>query len=271
MVDWNRAQIVHHLIKVVTKSSSLWPKWVNATVLKHKHFWTLSMPTDCSWIWRRVLKLRRVALQFLTYSIGGGSDISLWFDPWWGGICLADTHNSPIISQCGLHHNARLSSIILNGTWRLPRPNPRHHHLDPLLTQWLQAFDYPTVNSNGMDTLLWDGINATKIKTWHIWNSIRSRGYLVPWYKAILHRLRVTRYAHHQWLMCHGRLNTLSRLHRFGIVDSEQCFLCISGRETDSHLFVHCTYSRWILSQLLGMLGISIIGDTWLSMLINLG
>lgn len=81
MVDWNRAQILGHLLRVVTKSQSLWPRWVNETVLKHKHFWTLSIPTDCSLIWRKVLKLRRVALQFLTFSVGTGDTISLWFDP----------------------------------------------------------------------------------------------------------------------------------------------------------------------------------------------
>ncbi|XP_074360896.1 uncharacterized protein LOC141701135 [Apium graveolens] len=233
MADWNRAQVIHHLVKVV-------------------------------------LKLRVVALQFLTYSIGSGADISLWFDPWWGGTCLAETTTSPIISQCGLHRNASLSSIIHNGSWRLPSPNPRYHHLDPLLVHWLQTFDYPTINSNGVDTLLWDGTAATKIRTWHIWNSIRSRGDAVPWFKAVWHRLRVTRYAHHQWLLCHGRLNTLSRLYRFGLVDSQQCFLCISGRETDSHLFVHCTYSRWVLSRLLGRLDMVIVGDTWLSLLTHL-
>ncbi|XP_074341936.1 uncharacterized protein LOC141679333 [Apium graveolens] len=270
MVEWNRAQLIHHLIRVVTKSRNLWPKWVNATVLKHKYFWTLSVPTDCSWIWRKVLKLRRLALQFITYSIGRGCDISLWFDPWWRGTWLADSTTSVIISQCGLHYNDKLSSIIVNDTWRLPRPNPRHHHLEPLLVHWLQTFDFPSVNSGGVDTLLWDGINATKIKTWHIWNSIRSRGDLVPWFKAVWHRLRITRYAHHQWLLCHGRLSTLARLHRFGIVNSQQCYLCIHGRETDSHLFVHCTYSRWILSRLLGMIGLSIAGDTSISLLINL-
>ncbi|XP_074351346.1 uncharacterized protein LOC141690446 [Apium graveolens] len=66
MIDWNRAQILHHLLYVVTDSDSLWPKWVNASVLKNKHFWTLTIPTDCSWIWRKFLKHRRVALQFIT-------------------------------------------------------------------------------------------------------------------------------------------------------------------------------------------------------------
>ncbi|XP_074352991.1 uncharacterized protein LOC141692150 [Apium graveolens] len=175
-----------------------------------------------------------------------------------------------LIKVCGLHHSAMLSSVIHLGAWRLPRPNSRHHHLDPLLVHWLETFDYPAIAPNGTYSMLWDGLDAIKIKTWHIWNSIRNRGDLVPWSKAVWHRLGVTRYAHHQWLICHRRLNTLSRLHRFGIVDSQQCFLCIGGGETISHLFVHCTYSKWILSRVLAMLGLSIAGDTWLSLLNSL-
>ncbi|XP_074347029.1 uncharacterized protein LOC141685850 [Apium graveolens] len=270
MAEWNKAQLIHHLIKVITRSKSLWATWVNSTVLKHGHFWTISIPTDCSWIWRKVLKFRSMALQFLNYSVGSGDSFSLWFDPWWGGTCLANSQTSSIISQCGLHHSAKLSGIIHNGSWRLPTPNRMHHHLDPLLIHWLNTFDHPTINSAGIDMIQWDGIDATKISTWHIWSSIRSRADLVPWCKAVWHRLRITRYAHHQWLVCHGRLGTLARLNRFGIVDSQQCFLCISGRETDSHLFVHCTFSRWILARILGKLGIGIIGNTWLALLSHL-
>ncbi|KAL8116912.1 hypothetical protein AgCh_023192 [Apium graveolens] len=62
MVDWNRAQIIGHLLKVVTKSSSLYSTWVNATLLRNKHFWTMKIPPDSSWIWKKVLKLRNIAL-----------------------------------------------------------------------------------------------------------------------------------------------------------------------------------------------------------------
>ncbi|XP_074342078.1 uncharacterized protein LOC141679483 [Apium graveolens] len=268
MIDWNHAQVIHHLIKVVTKSCSLWARWVNATVLNNKSFWTLKIPTDCSWIWRKVLKLRRVALQFITYSIGSRNDISLWFDPWWGGVCLADSYTSTIISQCGLHHSAMLSSVIHLGAWRLPRPNSRHHHLDPLLFHWLEiSITHPLLL---MGQILCFGMASMQSRLRLGILGILSETWVSLCCGLVWHRLRVARYAHHQWLICHGRLNTLSRLHRFGIVDSQQCFLCIGGRETISHLFVHCTYSKWILSRILAMLGLSIAGDTWLSLLNSL-
>lgn len=168
-----------------------------------------------------------------------------------------------------MHYSDKVSKIIVSGSWYFPSPNSRHHHLAPVLDHWLKNFDNPVL-SPGEDTLSWDGLDATKVKTWHVWNSIRNRNALVPWSMAIWHKLRISRYAHHQWLVCHGKLSTLSRLYRFGIVQTQQCFLCIGGKETDNHLFLHCHYSRWILSRLLGSLSITIIGDSWLDFLQSL-
>lgn len=83
MLEWNKARLLGHLLIIVTKSSTLWASWVNKTVLKGKHFWTAKLPTDCSWILKKILKLRPLALQFVSFRIGNGDSISLWFDPWW--------------------------------------------------------------------------------------------------------------------------------------------------------------------------------------------
>ncbi|XP_074368946.1 uncharacterized protein LOC141708972 [Apium graveolens] len=179
MLEWNKAQLIGHLLKVITNSSTLWVSWVNKIVLKRKHFWTTKLPTDCSWIWKKILKLRPLALQFVSFRIGNGESISLWFDPWWNNACLASILTYAIISQCGMHHGDKLSAIIHNGSWCLPRANPRSHHLDPVLLHWLSTFDPPAL-AIGSDLLLWDGSDGIKTKTWEIWNSIRYKGDLIP-------------------------------------------------------------------------------------------
>ncbi|XP_074342091.1 uncharacterized protein LOC141679505 [Apium graveolens] len=262
MREWNKSQIIYHLLKVITKSSTLWASWVNKTVLKGKKFWTTKLPSDCSWIWKKVLKFRPLAMRFVSYKIGNGSSISIWFDPWWQHSCLTSTVFSPIISQSGLNHSDNLDAIICNGVWSLPTANTRTHHLDPILVHWLSNFDHPTLYA-GPDVLLWNGIDASKAKTWDIWNSLRFTADLVPWHAGVWHKLRVNRYAHHQWVACHGRLQTLARLHRFGLVTSQQCFLCICGRETTSHIFLHCPYSSWILRNLMSPFGIDIHEESW--------
>ncbi|XP_074336153.1 uncharacterized protein LOC141673316 [Apium graveolens] len=123
MVHWNKAQLIHHLIRIVTNSGSVWASWVNKTVLKNRHFWIMDIPTDCSWIWRQVLKHRVMALWFITYDIVSGTSISLWFEPWWNSCCLANSVTALIISQCFLSANATVACVINSGIWTLPRPN----------------------------------------------------------------------------------------------------------------------------------------------------
>lgn len=60
-VAWNKALILMHLCRVVAGSNTLWARWINSTALKHKHLWTMQVPFDCSWIWRKVLNFRVLA------------------------------------------------------------------------------------------------------------------------------------------------------------------------------------------------------------------
>ncbi|XP_074374701.1 uncharacterized protein LOC141715118 [Apium graveolens] len=274
MVHWNKARMLHHLLKVITGSSTLRAIWVNRTVLKHKHIWIMDIPTDCSWIWRKILGLREVAIQFISFHIVTGETISLWFDPWWKSCCLANSISSPIINQCSLPHTATLASVMQSGQWLLPRPSVRIHHAAPLLNAWIHDHDLPPIHSNDCDQVLWDGVPASKIRTWNIWNSIRNSKPTVLWHKAVWHGLQINRFAHHQWLTCLNRLNILAILYRFGISSTQQCFLCIIGRETSTHLFLQCTYSRWSASyallKLFGYLGISVAHASWTEFLESL-
>ncbi|XP_074356285.1 uncharacterized protein LOC141695985 [Apium graveolens] len=224
-----------------------------------------------------------MALHYISYRIVNGESISLWFDPWWRHTCLAHNMYSPIIRQCGLEVDAKVSKLINTRTWCLPTPNQRHHHVDTNLLQWLETFDYPAFNLNSSDAILWDGLELRKVKPWHIWESTRNRGPGVPWSKAIWHTLKIIRYAHHSWLLCHGKLLTLARMARFGMIVSQQSYLCIGGRETDSHLFIRCrlvihgcsskillTYGSYMLSKIRSRLGILAAGNTWLQLLQNI-
>lgn len=57
LVEWNSTQLLMHFWRLVKRHHFLWISWVFSTVLKHKNFWTMIIPTDCSWFWRNILKL----------------------------------------------------------------------------------------------------------------------------------------------------------------------------------------------------------------------
>ncbi|XP_074323233.1 uncharacterized protein LOC141660169 [Apium graveolens] len=194
--EWNKAQLLRHLCKVISNSPSLCALWINSTDLKNTLFWTLTEPSDCSWIWRKVLQLRPLARQFIRYLIGNGQRTSLWFDPWWNNTCLASHTRDPIISQVRSSPNVLVHSLIASGSWCLLVPSTTSRHTSPTLVAWLRDFSPTTVNLTTQDSITWDGVSLVKVKTWHIWDSIRRRLPEVPWHSFIWHKLTVTRYAY---------------------------------------------------------------------------
>ena len=230
--EWNTAQILAHLCKIITKSSNLWPAWVNATVLKKSQFWTMKEPTYCSWIWRRILGLRSLALRFLKFNLGNGLNTSLWLDPWFKGTCIANNYRDSVISQTGLTANSTVNCIIASGAWILPEINRRLHHSNNDFLLWRQNFDFPVFDLSKQDTICWEDISLKKIKTWQIWDSIRNSGTPTAWSTAIWHKLQVQRDSHHNWLVCLGRLSTKLRLAHFGLQVDTTCLLCVGGFES---------------------------------------
>lgn len=118
------------------------------------------------------------------------------------------------------------------------------------------------------DRIKWDGRDARKIKISHVWESLHHRVLRCLGMMQFGIVLKLIGNAHHQWLLCHGRLSTLARLARFCLQVLQQCYLCIgaTARETDNHLFLHCYYSRFVLAKLLSVLGLYVQRESWLDL-----
>jgi hypothetical protein len=58
---WNRAAIamIKHIWHLCSdRDQSVWTNWVRIYLIKDRNFWSLKPPGDCSWSWRKILKLR---------------------------------------------------------------------------------------------------------------------------------------------------------------------------------------------------------------------
>ncbi|XP_074347168.1 uncharacterized protein LOC141685998 [Apium graveolens] len=184
-VDWNRAQILLLLCRIVFKHKSLWVQWILKTAFHNKIFWTMKIPTDCSWIWCKVLKLRDIARQHLIFKMGNGKAFSFWFAPWWNNTCLVTSKKDLAISQLKLAAHTSVEHLISTGAWCILEINQRIHHIDPRLRHWLQTFDRPAFDLEKEDKIQWGEFDLCKIKTRHIWDSIRFRNSAVTWYKFV--------------------------------------------------------------------------------------
>ena len=149
----------------------------------------------------------------------------------------------------------------------LPRIINRCCHISPRFLFWLQNFPFPRVDISKPDCLLWGDFPVKKLKTWHIWSSIRNRNDSVPWSCSLWNKLQVLRFSHHNWIVCRGMLSTKMRLASFGIQVDTACTLCVGGLESQTHLFTRCTYSSYILRNLLSLLQIQFMAATWTELL----
>ena len=264
-----------HLCSILSKSTKLWPSWINGTVLKRSKFWLMSIPTDYSWIWRKVLGFRPLALRFLRFHIRNDLGTSVWFDPWFNGRCLATSTADPISHLTTLTSTVNVNSLLSSAGWRLPLISRRRHHVSSNFVHWLNTFDYPTFDLSKTDYISWDSVIISKLKTHDIWSSVIETAPAVAWEPTVWHRVQVQRFSHLSWLLCLGRISTKARMASFGLQVDTACMLCVGGRENVDHLFVNCSYSRFILLKLMDNLHISIVSwaavDCWADLLAKVG
>ncbi|XP_039023343.1 uncharacterized protein LOC120155962 [Hibiscus syriacus] len=73
LIDWNKTSMFQHVWALVSNVGTLWVRWTNEYILKGKSFMAFEPTSSYSWFWRKILKLRAVAGQFLDPASGGFS------------------------------------------------------------------------------------------------------------------------------------------------------------------------------------------------------
>ena len=128
MEIWNKACMANHIWNICQpNTTSSWAAWAKVNLLHNKPLWEGSMPSICSWTWRKLLNLRNSFRHFIQHSIGNGRDTFLWFDYWLhiGPIhsYFGDRDGDRIIYDSGLPRYARVSDIIDGENWHWPIAN----------------------------------------------------------------------------------------------------------------------------------------------------
>ena len=95
-------------------------QWVKSYLLKGKSFWEVKVPSNSSWVWRKILNLRTIVLPHIKVIVGNGQNTSLWYDNWSTLGPLATRYGSRIIYDSRLTKDTTVSSIIRGSTWAFP-------------------------------------------------------------------------------------------------------------------------------------------------------
>ncbi|XP_028105446.1 uncharacterized protein LOC114304489 [Camellia sinensis] len=164
----------------------------------------VSVPSDSSWVWRKILSLRKAIFPLILHKIGNGNATFLWHDNWHPVGSIWDKFEDRIIYDSGLQGRLKSSS-----------------------------------NDIPIWTLTHDG----KFSIQSAWNHWRVKHDKVAWYKLLWGPLTIPRVSFIVWIALHGRLNTGDRLESFGMSDDFKCSFCNHHTESHSHLFFNCIFS----------------------------
>jgi len=232
--SWNQAAMLRHNWSLFTQAGSLWVAWVENNLLKGKSFWQVPFPTSCSWSWKKLLKLKAVAKEFIRFSVGDGSRISLWFDCWHPNGRLIDRYGFRLVYDAGSCLEAWVSSIIRNGDWFWP--NARSDILVDIQSK-LSEVDIGTT-----DVPIWN-LPSGVYKCSKTWDQLRNRQPEVPWSRVIWFPLAIPRHAFMLWLAFKNSLATKDRMLSWGFNGDSLCRFCFGHQECIEHLFFHCGFS----------------------------
>ena len=232
--------------KIVSKSNSLWVRWIEANLLKRRSFWSIKHTSSGSWIWRKLLKYRAVASSFFQVEVRNGQATSFWHDKWSDLGRLSDLVGARGIVDMGIGWQMSVAEAWVSRRRRRHREDLFVHMENALMVQHQKQ-------NEETDTFLWKGakdIYRAKFSTKDTWHHLRTVAPIVDWHRGVWFSHGTPKYSFCVWLAAQNRLSTRDRMMQWNVGASGHCILCNSTLETRNHLFFECDYSAAIWTDL---------------------
>ena len=231
--------------RLSAQSYSLWATWVKQYLLRGETLWDVRDTGLGSWVWRKLLKHRNLAKQFIRTDIGNGQSVKFWLDIWHPAGRLIEITGDIGTQKLGIARHARVCEVYVEGAWRIR--SSRDLQIQQLVQEIRQ---FPLViNGTDRDGVLWRngpddyGDRFIASSTWH---QIRQHRGKTPWSKLVWFSQGVPRFAFITWLAFRDRLSTGHRTSKWG--QTQGCLFCGEPDETREHIFFACpyTYTLWL-------------------------
>lgn len=236
----------------------MWCQWVKSYLLKRKSFWEIKMPSNPSWVWRKMLNLRTIVHPHIKTIIGNGLTASLWFDNWHPLGPLAERFGSRVIYDSGLPSDSTVSTIIRNFQWALP------------ITQTLELNEIRANMSSlaepnrANDSHKWMLTSNGQFSIASLCNHLRTQFPKVLWHHSLWFSGHIPKCSLIVWIAVQNRLYTEDRLVTFGTKSHSCCSFC-QGHESHDHLFFNCPFTSHVWSQITGLLNEAWPSKSWSS------
>jgi hypothetical protein len=241
---WTKASVMIHIWNLFARAGSLWVAWVEEVWLKGRSFWQIPIPHTCYWSWKKILNLRGDAKDFLSFKVGDGREIFLWFDSWHPAGYLLDRYGFRTVYDAGRDIGPKLSSIIRNGEWYWP--SARSDNLVEIQSR------LPEVVIGGDDLPVWKSSKGV-YSCAETLDQLRVKLPAMEWHKVVWFSQAIPRHAFILWLALRDALVTKEKMCSWGFFGPSVCMFCYGCNESWGHLFFDCSFSRRIWRALMSI------------------
>ncbi|XP_077228456.1 uncharacterized protein LOC143861414 [Tasmannia lanceolata] len=241
--DLNKASKMKLFWNIAAGKKSLWADWVRKKYIRSRNLWLMKNPSRPSWGFRGIIQARSLLEPFVCYSIGKGTGIDFWNQPWHPDGIIRNKTSIVALSN-NTPANCSVNDLLFNGEWSQVFDLPTHHDLKKILQNSI-------LNHTDEDSAIWMPNPSGHFSLKSAWETIRLHSNRVPWHNSVWFSGNIPKHAFTCWQAIISRLLTNDRLIRHGLRISPNCFLCLHSAESANHLFFDCGFSKWIWGTIL--------------------
>ena len=234
--------------RIMSSKTSLWVRWINRYLIRKNSFWSVKDSSSLgSWMWKKILKYRALAMGFLKVEVNNGLSTSFWFDRWSPLGRLIDLTNGRGMINLGVKLTDTVEKAL--------RHHRRRRHREEIFNvteEKVTALRLQGLNQNE-DVHLWktgDNNYTTHFSSKATGNLIRAEQAKVNWSKGIWFPYNTPRFSFMAWIAVQNRLPTGDRILSWNTTASTACCLCPEPLETRNHLFYKCKFSEEVWKNL---------------------
>lgn len=103
--------------RLCSNSSSLWGSWVKQYLLRDESIWDVKDTGLGSWVWRKLLRFRPLAKQFVRMNIGNGQTVEFWTDLWFPKGRLIKLTGPIGTRKMEVRRCARICDVLIDAVW----------------------------------------------------------------------------------------------------------------------------------------------------------
>lgn len=235
--------------RLTSNRFSLWVKWIQCYMIRKGSFWSIKNSTvSGSWMWKKLLKLRELAMSFHKMEINNGRHTSFWYDSWCRLGCLkAHLRNGGSIDLC-IMENEFVVDVF--------NRHRRRRHRVQALNEVEDEIEVIRRKVNQEDDIsLWkqsEGKYSRNFSTKATWACLRQPQTVCAWSRGVWFPHSTPKYSFLVWVAIRNRLKTSDRIQQWNSATNGVCVLCQEMQETCQHIFSSCRYSRKIWENMVG-------------------